>query len=132
MTRVVVAIVTVASLALATPLVASAQDGGPGINSTVKQYKLAPKTYAIKLAAIEQTFVDAILNAISLQNAGLKAAQSVAQKIVVQNEFIEQKVTAIADRQAALIALGPPPVSIFPDQPIPTVTDVLSALASVI
>lgn len=107
--RVMVALLCVTSLTLAAPLVASAQDGGAGVITTVQQYRHALKLYDHERAVIEQTFVRAISVALETEISGLNAAQTPAEKIVVRNNFMEAKVVAIAVRQAALTALGHPP-----------------------
>lgn len=126
--RVSVALVAVASLTLASPLVASAQDGGTGatgatgVSTIVLQYRQALKTYDLERRAIDETFVNAINAALAAETAGLNAATTPAQKVIVENDFVEAKVTAIARRQAALIALGLPPRPPFRFHPVTTTT----------
>lgn len=132
--RVTVALVTVASLTLAAPLVASAHDaahdsgtGAPVVTTTVAQYRQALKTYDHDRRVIERAFFAAIKFALAAEIAGLNSAQTSAQKVIVENDFVEAKVTAIADRQAALIALGQPPRPPLGFNPVSTST-VLSAI----
>jgi cytolysin (calcineurin-like family phosphatase) len=116
----VVALVTVTSLAMVAPLAAYAKNLSFSGLTAPAQYQTALKAYDQALATIDQTFFTAIASAIAAEAASLKVAKTSAEKLIVRSNFLEAKAVAIANRQAALIALGDPPNPPVTFRPIPT------------
>ena len=114
----VLALVTVTSLAVVAPLAAYAKNG-PFSVPPAQVYQTALKAYDQALATIDQTFFTAIASATSDEVQGLKVAKTAADKLIVRTHFLEAKAVAIANRQAALIALGDPPDPPVTFRPIP-------------
>lgn len=104
-----VALAMVATLAVATPALASAKGTFAAGLTATQQYRAALRTYNFDVTIIERTFRLSCAEALSSEKAALRAAKTVGQRYLARINYSEARAAAIAARQSALTALGPPP-----------------------
>jgi hypothetical protein len=114
--RTVAALAIMATLAIGTPLVSSADPTTPTTTTTtlaittLKQYRAAEKLYLAKLKVINATFVAAVDTAKSDYAATVAVASNSAERISARSTMRLAIANATIARAGSLIELGKPPV----------------------